>query len=427
MSARCIPAPAVATEVGPLFRDAELNESALGLLLPEIWRNGILPYLPFGEQQRIVQWTLHEQLNSLLHTVEYELERLFGCSYWTMLKLAMIKHRAVIAGLWLLDVCMGKQREHSTLCEIIVPTDDPGVGQIHIHPIFDLIVASAKNVFSSTPMIDSGHLKAIECRSVSFGEGRRVQLTSTLSPGDAPDAWHHWVESSFQFDCRKTTYNPANTGMPIYVSPSTSLDRLNRGQTSFRCVGHPQADWACRANDITRGIAFDWIDPAVLRAQIRAYTDDRAVTTHPNGSVALKLDVIDVVCDGPASNPHVFRTSLPADRTMSDSFRRCATVYRTYRVGDVTVSAFSVSPYHIEACDWYYRPCIYDVCHPGHPHVHVGTKLVLLIHPDSSAASDTSGSKRAPIRSPTIEPAAGVPSPTKKRKLTSTAADTAAA
>lgn len=396
---------------GTLFLNAELSAYAVTLIVPAVWRDVILPYLPFTELHPLIRWSRSEQLQSLRHTFECEFECIVGVLRWRALKAALIAHRAVITGTWPFQIIMGRRdAEEFSQLDIVRPVATQGASTI-VCPITNMI-SSWRRDECPMPVIHNrpGVLSASAVRIKGTQIYARITAVH-VADSTTPDALIPWIEYVYDFDCRRTTYNPAHPTTPVYVSPSTSIDRLFLRQTAFRCVGDPRESWALMWALRDKGVVFDPIDPAVLRSQLEEYMHGRAsvayLPEYPPPSL-LFLDVIHFSDRGPTGRPLVFRTtdrSSPAMHSM-----QCMLYARRCHTSNDGLMTFSISRRYVEPCDLGAR-CIYSALDVQR-HVHVGASfdMVLLVHyrdaPANAAASCSAtavGSKRAAVGTPIPE------------------------
>lgn len=446
MSAGADATTACVVVTGELFLDIELSRLAATYILTEIWRDGILPYLPFLERQRRTKWSQREQLASLADTFECELETQVGAAFWKhTLKPGLIQHGAVITGSWPLRIMLGDEMYHKgSDIDVLIPapSDADLFWESPLAPLFrDSVggfhVQSAGG--SEMPYVLQGIASTQLVRHQALQTRRMPWVESTLRPlhliavklsdedrdanGTAKTgALVRWVEHGFDFDACKTVYDPSNTKQPVYVSPRTTVNRLCRGQTTFHFVYDPCNAWERMLKYKLRGIVFDPIDPDILLDQIRTCVhnwpwekeDARLVKELERANEQRRLHtatydpftypiVLDVwACD----TDNTFCAFQPSPALYSRQFQRNV-------ASRTTPCTFAILPGSEDAC---IKSCIFAFCHRNRRHIHLTFNVVLLIH-DRSANVESVGSKHAA----SLVPTDGRPSPAKRPRLSASA------
>lgn len=413
---------------GSLFLDVELSRVASAHLTAILWRDVVFTYLPFLERQQRTAWSQREQLASLADTLDYELEVLVGAAAWkATLKPGLIRHRAVIAGSWPLRVIMGAEvPADGTDIDILVPApsdadedwESPLAALFRTHA-GGFRVHEAGGSEMTYGVFGIASVQVVMHTKPTLPESRRLppfQLISVRQPPENPTACEgttasplvRWIEQRFDFDCCKTTYDPGDPAQPIHVSPSTTVDRLHRGEATFSFVHNPDVAWYRMLKYKRRGIVFDPIDPAALLAQIRAYVHGRTLEEKEKCWRAIALDVW--ACD----EENTFCAFRPSHALDSTQFRR------NVHMSAVKPPCTFVIDFHEPGfdCRCVNSPCMFEFCHG--PHIHLPGSVTLLVHARETAV----GSKRTHTGPP---PADGAPSPTKRPRSSAPASASASA
>lgn len=312
-------------------RMGRLRATVDTLLLPELWRQVIVPYL--GRIHMHV-WLLHDSTRSsptivdrlLSDTFTLALEELVGIEYWqTVMRPALIAHGAMITGSWPLQVISGVEFADSTDVDIVFPyrnTKDSvsrlyeqlngGRSDRRYDRHYDFHYDSAdghvggpnelkwyynvKGVIGVQQFTPKFVNQNAPCR-------KTFELVEVRNATDEPDTLAHndvdirrWIETQFDFDCCSTVVDVSNTERPVTISSRTTLNRLVTLQSSFRFVGDPAVAWDRYQRYRRRGVRFDPIDRSDIERQWNTFlstTIDQPLTIQDQDKSPYYIRVID--------------------------------------------------------------------------------------------------------------------------------------
>lgn len=351
-----------------IFLDTDLFRTAAAAIPTiRLWQAIILPYLPFADRQALVKWSEKEQHASLVDTLESELRAFYGATFWTQqLRPSLIRHRAVITGIWPLRIVMGRPLVHTVDIVLLetkskaVTQDDSPIAELwpyHNRPL-DAPLDDAIWPCCLSSGVIAAHLA-----------GRQTRIFPFCTPRYSAWAWR-------ELDCCAMVYDPGHAGGAVQIASHTTLERLHLGQATYRVTAErPEVTWSRRRDHQRHGIVFDPIAPAALLAQVRSYIGPRG-SSGARGPSTVVVDVRRL-----SGTDH---SVLYPMRPGGSEFRRMGHVgpglFDMAESPTTPLSAFRAAPTVVRSCSKPGRACLYDRCHPGQPHIHLAGVIVLLVH-----------------------------------------------